>query len=141
MTERLKRTGIAGRLPDVVVGISSDFGTRDNAFDSLLTLLQGSILLIFPSQRLQSAIRAGFTIPNLDLADQIAWQFLAALAAIGTQPQQMSIVAQVRDMILEVVQTVHNNWVPDPNDAALKLANVNILLNAIGLDHTMLIAS
>lgn len=103
-------------------------------------MLLGSIALLFPSRRLQAAIRAGYQVPNLDDADRIAWQFLAALAAIGSQPQQMAVVAEVKDLILELVQAVHSQWIPDPNEAALKLANVNILLNAIGLDHTMLLA-
>lgn len=53
----------------------------------------------------------------------------------------MAVVAEVKDMILEIVQAVHNNWITDPNEARLKLDNVNILLNAIGLDHTMLLGS
>ncbi len=114
---------------------------REIAFDGLLSFMYGSITMLFPSRRLHAALRAGFPIPNVDLADQVAWQFLAALAARGTQPQQMAIVAEVRDLILEIVQAVHHSWIPDPEEAALKLANVNILLNAIGLDHTMLLAS
>ena len=110
-------------------------------FPPSIRLSYQSIAFLFPSRRLQAAIRAGYAVPNVDLADQIAWQFLAALAAFGSQPQQMAVVAEVRDMILEIVQAVHSNWIPDPNEAALKLGNVNILLNAIGLDHTMLLGS
>lgn len=111
---------------------------RDVAFDSLLQVLHNSIHFIFPSRRL---VPPGIPVAGIDLSDQVAWQFLAAIAAIGSQPQQMNVVAEVKDMILEIVQAVHSNWIPDPNEAALKLANVNILLNAIGLDHTMLIAA
>ncbi|KIO29884.1 hypothetical protein M407DRAFT_69866 [Tulasnella calospora MUT 4182] len=118
-----------------------DWAKWDAAFDGLLQVLSGSITLLFPSRRLHAALRAGYPIPNVDLADQIAWQFLAALAAIGSQPQQMAVVAEVKDMILEIVQAVHSNWITDPNEARLKLDNVNILLNAIGLDHTMLLGS
>ncbi|KAG8949444.1 hypothetical protein FRC04_008543 [Tulasnella sp. 424] len=118
-----------------------DWAKWDTAFDGLLQVLSGSIPLLFPSRRLHTAHHPGFAIPNVDLADQIAWQFLAALAAIGTQPQQMAVVAEVKDMILEIVQAIHSNWVTDPNEARLKLDNVNILLNAIGLDHTMLLGS
>ncbi|KAG8899084.1 hypothetical protein FRB99_006948, partial [Tulasnella sp. 403] len=119
-----------------------DWALWHQAFDSFLTILQGSLTMLFPSRRLQATfLRSGYPIPNLDLADQIAWQFLAALAAIGSQPQQMALVAEVKDMILEIVQAVHNNWIPDPAEAELKLANVDILLKAIGLEHKMLLAA
>jgi len=118
-----------------------DWELWDKSFARFLQNILGSISVLFPSQRVQPALRAGYQVPNLDLADMIAWQFLAAMAARGTQAQQMAIVAEVRDLILEIVQAVHNNWIPNPEEARLKLANVNTLLNAIGLDHTMLIAA
>lgn len=113
---------------------------RQSTFENFVNLLHGNILSLFPSRRLGVVPTAGQPIPNIDLADQIAWQFLAALSAIGTQQQQMAVVAEVRELILQNVQAVHSGWVPDQDDAAIKLANVDILLRAIGLDHTMLLA-
>ncbi|KAG8887388.1 hypothetical protein FRB98_009698 [Tulasnella sp. 332] len=120
-------------------GTGDDWVKWQSAFENFVNLLHGNITSLFPSRRLASAA-ASHPIPNIDLADQIVWQFLAALSAIGTQQQQMSVVAEVREMILQNVQAVHNGWVVDQDEAALKLANVDILLRAIGLDHTMLIA-
>lgn len=120
------------QLTDVMVS------NRQSAFENFVNLLHGNITSLFPSRRLAAA-SAG-PIPNIDLADQIVWQFLAAMSAIGTQQQQMSVVAEVREMILQNVQAVHSGWVADQDEAALKLANVDILLRAIGLDHSMLIA-
>jgi len=116
-----------------------DWTKWQSTFENFVNLLHGNILSLFPSRRL-GIVPAGKPIPNIDLADQIAWQFLAALSAIGTQQQQMAVVAEVREMILQNVQAVHSGWVPDQDDAAIKLANVDILLRAIGLDHSMLLA-
>ncbi|KAG8928248.1 hypothetical protein FRC02_007187 [Tulasnella sp. 418] len=121
-----------------------DWNKWQAAFDSLLNFLQGSIVSLFPSRRVLSNLPQAplNAIPlDLDLADQIVWQLLAVLAALGTQAQQMTMVAELRDVILEIVQSVHSGWIPDEREAALKLANVNILLRAIGLDDSLLVAN
>ena len=95
---------------------------------------------LFPSTRISTVI-SGYSPYRLEIADQIVWQFLAALAAVGQQQQQMEIVLEVKDFILEIVQNVHSGWIADQHEAALKLANVNILLRAIGLDDSQLLAN
>lgn len=113
---------------------------RHSAFDGLLGNLGGHILSLFPSSRIIPTGHAP-TSSNLDIADQIVWQLLAAFAAIGSQQQQMAVVTEVKDLILQIVQNVHSGLIVNAHEASLKLANVNILLRAIGLDDRQLLAS
>ncbi|KAJ2306421.1 DNA topoisomerase 2-associated protein pat1, partial [Coemansia sp. RSA 2704] len=63
--------------------------------------------------------------------DAHAWQFLSALAASASVEQQHVLVAEARAKVLETVQLASR--LP-PETAAAHTANVNLFLNALGLD-------
>jgi len=72
-----------------------------------------------------------------DLADQIMWQFLAALALNARHEQQQVLVGAVRDKVHEnLFGASQRGWVLDEAAQAMKIANVNLFLHALGLDSS-----
>ncbi|KAJ2824130.1 DNA topoisomerase 2-associated protein pat1 [Coemansia erecta] len=73
-------------------------------------------------------------------ADDVhAWQFLAALAAAASVEQQHVLVAEARGHVLASVQLAKSGRLPHDVAAAVT-ANVNLFLNALGLDASQVAA-
>jgi DNA topoisomerase 2-associated protein PAT1 len=76
---------------------------------------------------------------NSDIADQQVWQLFAAFALHSSLEQQQTLVSILREKILENVVAVHKGWVTSEEETAIKLANVNIFLHALGLDSSQVV--
>ncbi|KAI6016762.1 topoisomerase II-associated protein PAT1 [Pisolithus marmoratus] len=111
-------------------------------FDHFFQLLMPYFPILFPSTRfaLQPApIATGPTVVRqTDLLDQPVWQFLAAMALHASPDQQSTLVAGLRDKVLENVASVHKGWITDEEERSTKLANVNLFLHALGLDSSQI---
>ncbi|KAJ1952016.1 DNA topoisomerase 2-associated protein pat1, partial [Dipsacomyces acuminosporus] len=95
-------------------------------YGHLFNSLRGNFLAIFPPSP------ALGQQPN-PIEDIHAWQFLATLAVSASVEQQHTLVAEVREKVLEKVQLANSGRLPMDIAAALT-ANVNLFLNALGLD-------
>lgn len=73
-----------------------------------------------------------------DAADEPVWQFCAALAVNADMQQQQQLVAELRDKVLENVASATKGWVTDERTRAMKIANVNLFLHALGLDSSQI---
>lgn len=96
--------------------------------------------MLFPSTR--AAAMAGNTFvpsPSHDIADQQVWQLLAAFALHSNLEQQQILVSTLREKILENVAAVSKGWVGSEEETAMKLANINIFLHALGLDSSQVV--
>jgi DNA topoisomerase 2-associated protein PAT1 len=119
-------------------------------FDHLFQLLAPHFLLLFPSTRRALQLAATPTQHNIhgrtppqhpgaEMLDQPVWQFLAALALHASTEQQSTLVAGLRDKVLENVASAQKGWgVDDEEDREAKLANVNLFLHALGLDSSQI---
>ncbi|KAJ2809119.1 DNA topoisomerase 2-associated protein pat1 [Coemansia guatemalensis] len=94
-------------------------------YNHLFNSLRGSLATIFPQQPLGH-------MPN-PTEDMHAWQFLAALATAASAEQQHALVAEAREKVLEKVQLAKDPRLPAEMSTAI-LTNVNVFLNALGLD-------
>ena len=108
-------------------------------FNTLFHIISQHLLLLFPSTR-AAAIATGNFVPTSqhDIADQQAWQLLAAIALHASLEQQQHLVTTLREKILENVLSVSRGWA-NSEDAAVKLSNVNIFLHALGLDSSQVV--
>ncbi|GBE86561.1 topoisomerase II-associated protein PAT1 [Sparassis latifolia] len=105
-------------------------------FDHLFQLLAPHLIFLFPSVRQNAISGVGYNnIPDADVIDQRVWQFLAALALHASLEQQQVLVTTLREIVLE---NVTRGWVSDADEKRKKLANVNIFLNALGLDSSQI---
>ncbi|KAJ2889574.1 DNA topoisomerase 2-associated protein pat1, partial [Coemansia aciculifera] len=91
-------------------------------YGHLFNSLRGNLATVFPA-----------TAAVNPMEDLHAWQFLATLAVGASVEQQHTLVAEVREKVLEKVQLAKSGHLPADLAAAL-LANVNLFLNALGLD-------
>ncbi|KAI6149363.1 topoisomerase II-associated protein PAT1 [Pisolithus tinctorius] len=111
-------------------------------FDHFFQLLAPYFPMLFPSTRFAlqpAATTAGPTVMRqADLLDQPVWQFLAAVALHASPDQQSTLVAGLRDKVLENVASVHKGWITDEEERSTKLANVNLFLHALGLDSSQI---
>jgi len=105
-------------------------------FDHLFQSLASRFLLLFPSTRMGSGQTSHV---QLDLVDQPAWQFFAALALHAGSEQQHNLVTTLREKILDNVSNVNKGWIKDDEERQAKLANVNLLLHALGLDSSQIV--
>lgn len=104
-------------------------------FNHLFQLISPHLLFLFPSVRLAIASNVPLAnIPDYDTADQLVWQFLSMVAVHCSVEQQQILIATLRERILENVATATKGWTADEEQRNLRLANVNVLLNALGLD-------
>ncbi|CAE6538008.1 unnamed protein product [Rhizoctonia solani] len=121
---------------------SSELQAWQNVFDTLFRSLAQHLVSLFPSTRYAAAQAFGAT-PHLpegpDVADEPVWQFCAALAVNADMQQQQQLVAELRDKVLENVAGATKGWVADERIGALKLANVNLFLHALGLDSSQIV--
>lgn len=119
-------------------------------FDHLFQLLAPHFLLLFPSTRRTLQLAATPTQhnvhgrmlpqpPGAEMLDQPVWQFLAALALHASSEQQSTLVAGLREKVLENVASAQKGWgVMNEEDREAKLANVNLFLHALGLDSSQI---
>lgn len=107
-------------------------------FNHLFDLLSPHMLVLFPSSRIVAPTQ-GQQQPSLyDNADQHVWQFLAAFALHGSLEQHQILVATLREKILENLLAVSRGWFTTEEERNTKLGNVNLFLNALGLDSSQI---
>ncbi|KAI5984315.1 topoisomerase II-associated protein PAT1 [Pisolithus albus] len=104
-------------------------------FDHFFQLLVPYFPMMFPSTRFAllpaHAATETTAVHQTDLLDQPVWQFLAAVALHAAPDQQSTLVAGLRDKVLENVASVQK-------ERSTKLANVNLFLHALGLDSSQI---
>ncbi|KAJ2783816.1 DNA topoisomerase 2-associated protein pat1 [Coemansia javaensis] len=93
-------------------------------YSHLFATLQGSLAAVFPP-------------PASPLDGAYAWQFLAALALGASPERQHALVAEVREQVLQAIQAANSGRFPADVSAAIT-ANVNLFLNALGLDASQI---
>lgn len=103
--------------------------------DHLFQLLAPYLLQLFPSNRLASVMPPATGPGPTDVIDQPVWQFLAALALHASTEQQQILVTVLREKVLENVLGTNQGWVDD-DDRRTKLTNVNLFLNALGIQFS-----
>ncbi|KAJ1943238.1 DNA topoisomerase 2-associated protein pat1 [Linderina macrospora] len=109
---------------------SSELYQAAELYNHLFNSLCGGFVSIFPPVQQQIDLQQ----PAMGLMEDVhAWQFLATLAISASVEQQHVLVAEVREKVLEKVQIANSGRVPVEIAAALT-ANVNLFLNALGLD-------
>lgn len=117
LTMFLSRAELAKQAQD-----GGDLSAWSGAYDAMFSRLEGRLYLVFPPSR-----------PYSD--DVYPWQFLAALALGASPEQQHTLVNEARDRVLDNVQGTRGL----PREVVdLKRGNVNLFLNAIGLDASQL---
>ncbi|KAJ1306798.1 hypothetical protein OPQ81_007784 [Rhizoctonia solani] len=113
-----------------------------NVFDTLFRSLAQHLVSLFPSTRYAAAQAFGanpYLPEGPDVADEPVWQFCAALAVNADMQQQQQLVAELREKVLENVAGATKGWVADERIGAMKLANVNLFLHALGLDSSQIV--
>lgn len=125
-------------LAIVLLGVHL-MSSRQSIFDHLFQLLTPHFLYLFPSvrQAVTNSIPLG-NVPDADHADQPTWQFLAAVGTQSSVEQQQVLVTSLRERVLENVASVSKGWVVDDEQRRMRLANVNLFLNALGLDSSQI---
>lgn len=107
----------------------------ETAYQQLYERLNEHFLSLFPPPVIlpgdNQAINAVHLANNAD--DTYVWQFLAAIAVGASMEQQHSLVTEVRDRVMEDIVMASSNRLPE-EQAAHKIANVNLFLHALGLD-------
>ena len=136
---------------------ASELAQWTATFNHLFNRLSGNLPSLFPSTRSKpfgpSMYTSGManTIQYetiLDAEDEPVWHFLAALAISSDMGQQQALVTEARDKVLENIMKAKNaaqqvqqaSGVAGEAVAAAKIRNVNIFLNALGLDASQLSA-
>ena len=104
--------------------------------DHLFQLLAPYLLRLFPSTRLASVLPPGLDSTPLDIIDQPVWQFLAAFALHASSEQQQILVSVLREKVLENISNATTGPSVDGNEQWTKLANVNLFLNALGIQFS-----
>lgn len=108
-------------------------------YNLLFEILRPQLPLLFPSFRI--SVLAGVkpsSVSNSDIIDQPVWQFLSLLAVHSNEEQQQALVGGLRDMILENVISANKGFADSEESRRLRLANVNLLLHALGLDASQI---
>ncbi|KAJ2721648.1 DNA topoisomerase 2-associated protein pat1 [Coemansia sp. Benny D115] len=130
-------TVLLGRSAALKQAGSSSFGMSadpqelyqaSELYNHLFNSLRGNFATIFPPS---SAPAMGQMVSPME--DLHAWQFLATLAIGASVEQQHTLVSEVREKVLEKVLLAKSGQVSIDVAAALT-ANVNLFLNALGLD-------
>jgi len=137
-------------IPETDILMPEDAEQWQLMFDHLFQLLAPHFLLLFPSTRRALQLAATPTQHNIhgrtspqalgaEMLDQPVWQFLAALALHASTEQQSTLVAGLREKVLENVASAQKGWgAVDEEDGEAKLANVNLFLHALGLDSSQI---
>ncbi|KZP01693.1 hypothetical protein CALVIDRAFT_15815 [Calocera viscosa TUFC12733] len=109
----------------------------------LFNQLSVTFLTLFPSARRHAHLPFG-TAQYIrqtaadDIADQPTWQFFAALAISADMGQQQHLVGEMRDKVLENVMSQRTGLVMTDEEARMKIDNVNLFLNALGIDASQI---
>ena len=113
---------------------------RQIAFNTLFHTIALHLLLLFPSTRAAAIAGTNF-VPSLqhDRADQQIWQLLAAIALHASLEQQQHLVTTLREKILDNMASINRGWASSEEEVAIKLANVDIFLHALGLDSSQVV--
>ena len=101
----------------------------------LFQLLAPYLLQLFPSNRLAPRTPPSAGPTPTDIIDQPVWQFLAALALHASTEQQQVLVTILREKVLENVMGTNQSWA-DEDERRAKLTNVNLFLNALGIQFS-----
>ncbi|KZT59905.1 hypothetical protein CALCODRAFT_493178 [Calocera cornea HHB12733] len=112
-------------------------------YAALFKELSGTFITLFPSARRLAHLPFGtaqYIRPTAadDIADQSTWQFLAALAISADMAQQQHLVGEMRDKVLENVMSQRTGLATTEEEARLKIDNVNLFLNALGIDASQI---
>ncbi|KAG2181362.1 hypothetical protein INT43_008945 [Umbelopsis isabellina] len=131
--EILKQGG--GTLQGLPPCSPEEIAEWETAYQQLYERLNEHFLSLFPPPVIlpgdNQAINAVHLANNAD--DTYVWQFLAAIAVGASMEQQHSLVTEVRDRVMEDIVMASSNRLPE-EQAAHKIANVNLFLHALGLD-------
>ena len=114
---------------------------RRLTFNQFFELLVPHLQTIFPSVRL--AMNTGgmpvTEVPDMDILDHDVWAFLATLSVASVTEQQHILVTSLRDRILESVTSAIKGWsIPNEEVRKMRLANVNLVLHALGIDSSQI---
>ena len=111
------------------------FMNREHIYNVLFNILHPHLLLLFPSSRMSVSSDDALS-STIDLLDQPAWRLLAGLAVHAIHERQQLLVATLREKILDNI--VKAREAKTENERDIKLANVDLFLNAIGLDSNQI---
>ncbi|KAK1923037.1 topoisomerase II-associated protein PAT1 [Papiliotrema laurentii] len=120
----------------------------NKTFAYFLQLLLPHLPELFPSSIAQKAVfgPGAYLVGNdekdregveMERREAEVWGLVAALAVNAPEDQQTNLVAALREKILHTVQSARVPGVPVAR-AELKLRNVNMFLNGLGLDASMI---
>lgn len=113
----------AQNLLEAQAAPESDLAQWDLVFSQLFDIIEPVLTYVFPR------------IPVTSSEDVYVWQFLASIGAQSSPEQQGRLVVAVKERVMDTVQTARTL----PEDLAMRrLADVNLFMNAIGLDTDML---
>ncbi|CED85194.1 Uncharacterized conserved protein [Phaffia rhodozyma] len=128
--------GTAEQSPD-----PSDIQQWQQAFDGLFVRIASYLPTVFPSANVSSAFVPQLYMAKnhggIDLLDMPVWQMLSSFALHANMDQQQTLVAELRDKVIEGVVAAKQGWV-DEETAVRKVANVDLFLHALGLDSGMI---
>ncbi|KAJ2663768.1 DNA topoisomerase 2-associated protein pat1 [Coemansia sp. RSA 1199] len=111
---------------------SSELFQAAELYAHLFNALRGNVSALFPPPPPPAQLPGP--------ADDVhAWQFLAALAAAASVEQQHMLVSEARGHVLASVQLAKSGRLPSDVASAIT-ANVNLFLNALGLDASQVAA-
>lgn len=92
-------------------------------FDKFFDMMKGKFAQVFSKTSSQFS------------SEPFAWQFLTASAASASPAQQRELVSELRT---KVIQNIIASRKLPTNEASKKLSNVNLFLNAMGIDAAQL---
>ncbi|KXN86630.1 DNA topoisomerase 2-associated protein pat1 [Leucoagaricus sp. SymC.cos] len=138
--EVIKQSIASGTQDIAEVPTTEEAQQWSNMFNHLFDLLAPSMLILFPSSRIVLPASQGQQQqPSLyDNADQHVWQFLAAFALHCALEQHQVLVTSLREKILDNLLAVSRGWFTTEEERNTKLGNVNLFLNALGLDSSQI---
>ncbi|CAB4420250.1 unnamed protein product [Rhizophagus irregularis] len=120
-TEILKQGG--GAMQGLPLPEERELLQWQEIYNRLFSLLQNHFLSLFPPF-------------NIGIDDMYVWQFLAAMAVGASTDQQHILVTEVRERVLDTV--IQASRLTTDKSSSHKIANVNLFLNALGLDASQL---
>ncbi|GBB93839.1 hypothetical protein RclHR1_02240011 [Rhizophagus clarus] len=120
-TEILKQGG--GAMQGLPLPEERELSQWQEIYNRLFSLLQNHFLSLFPPF-------------NIGIDDMYVWQFLAAMAVGASTDQQHILVTEVRERVLDTV--IQATRLANDKSSSHKIANVNLFLNALGLDASQL---
>ncbi|KAK4685814.1 hypothetical protein P7C73_g4322, partial [Tremellales sp. Uapishka_1] len=133
--------------PQIVQGPTADeIDQWNKTYAYFLASILPHFAELFPSTQAQKAAFGPTAyLLNQDKSDSSeierreaeVWGFAAVLAVNAPEEEQTNLVAALREKILHTVQAARNP-ATNPQRAELKLRNVNMFLNGLGLDAAMI---